>query len=169
MSAKEGAPRDWGLMVGYDELDESYTIRRHGREITTRYDAIGQTKPAEWFSLLIYDQPSSNPVDATRTDVKALQNAVAFANGVGYEPNSGSYKVDARGFAAFKLWRDAVASRTPIPEQRGPKSDGIVSDSRYTSEELKVLRGYTAAYCRELVDTFPDASSDIEKAAAHYD
>lgn len=40
MSALPGAPRDWGLLVGYDVSQETYTIRRHSGEIRVRFDEI---------------------------------------------------------------------------------------------------------------------------------
>ena len=61
-------------------------------------------------------------------------------------------------------------SRASIaPEQRSPKSGGQVEDSLYHTGQLKALRGYAAAYLRELVDLFPVAAYDLEQGAAHYD
>jgi beta-lactamase regulating signal transducer with metallopeptidase domain len=167
MSSKPDAPREWGLVVGYDESDTTCIVRRPDNEFQERFDAIGTNKPSGLFSVLIYDPQKR--VDAKNLHVKALRNAIKFGNGVAYEPYARSYPVDARGFAAFELWRDAITSGAPIPEQHAPKSGGIINDSHYHSGELKILRRYAATYLRELVDIFPVATSELEKAASHYD
>ena len=151
--------RDWGLLVGYDKSDETYTVRHnyvHDGDFTVRYDAIGHTDPIELFCVLVYDHPE--PVSTLSAHVKALQNAVAFGNGTRYDPKEPTYQVDARGFAAYELWREAIESGAAAPKH-----------SHYHSGELRVLRGYAAAYLRELVDIFPVAASELGKAGAHYD
>ena len=164
MSPEEDAARDWGLLVGYDEADESYTIRRHGGEFTARYDAIGHAE----FCVLVYEGPGPDVADSIH--VAALQNAVAFARGRRYDPRGAAFDVDARGFAALELWREAIETGTEAsPEQEHPGSDGIVRDSQYHAGELRALRGYAAAYLRELVELFPVAASELEKGAAQYD
>ena len=167
MSPQENAARDWGLLVGYDEADETYTIRRHGGEFEARFDAIGRAEPRESFCVLVYDRPQRG--DPRNVHVKALQHAVAFANGTGYDPKGAAFHVDARGFAAYELWREAIETGARAPDQRHPKSAGPVGDSDYHAGELKALRGYAAAYLRELVDVFPTAASELGKAAADYD
>jgi RNA polymerase sigma-70 factor (ECF subfamily) len=54
----------WGMLVGYDESDETYTVRhqyhRRGRDAyTVRYDAIGHSDPSEWFCVLVLHHGSS--------------------------------------------------------------------------------------------------------------
>ena len=39
-----------------------------------------------------------------------LRNAVAFAKGTRYDPSEAAYDVDARGFAAYELWSEALES-----------------------------------------------------------
>ena len=158
--------RDWGLIVGYDELGDTYTVRHkyvHSgppdyapKDFTVRYDAIGHTEPSELFCVLVYDGPES--VDEALVHVWALRNAVAFANGTRYDPKESTYHVDARGFAALELWGEALKSGTADPEL-----------ARYQIRELRELRGYAAAYLREIVGIFPAAASELEKAAEQYD
>ncbi|MEO2006569.1 MAG: hypothetical protein ABGY41_21020, partial [Candidatus Poribacteria bacterium] len=153
--------RCWGLLAGYDESEETYTVRHQhgpggGEPFTVRYDAIGHYDG--WFCVLVYGEPA--PVDAINTHIKALRNAVAFADGTRVDPHevhSRDYRVDAHGFAAYKLWRDALQSETALAKW-----------SRSPAYCLGKSREHAAAYLRELVDVFPDAASDLEAAAAHY-
>ena len=55
MYPKEDSARDWGLLVGYDEADESYIVRRRGGEFGVRYDEIGDVGPPEDFCVFVYD------------------------------------------------------------------------------------------------------------------
>jgi hypothetical protein len=150
----------WGLLVGYDESKETYAVRHDyvngGEEsFDVRYDAIGHTDSVEWFCVLVYDEPE--PGDATGAHLTALRNAIAFANGTRF-PGDSNYHVDARGFAAYELWRDAVESGVAAPKH-----------SQYHAFELKVLRSHAAAYLRELVHVFPAVAVKLEEGAAHYD
>jgi RNA polymerase sigma-70 factor (ECF subfamily) len=151
----------WGLLVGYDESDETYTVRHQyvdqGREAhTVRYDGFGHNDTSQWFCVLAYHGPE--PVDAKQMHVKALRNAVAFANGTRYDPKHAPYPVDARGFAAYQLWREAIDSGVAIPEH-----------SQHHARGLGGVRRNAAAYLRELIEVFPAAASDLQQAAGHYD
>ena len=106
--------------------------------------------------MLVYDGPET--VDEALVHVWSLRNAVAFANGTRYDPKESTYHVDARGFAALELWGEALKSGTADPEL-----------ARYQNRELRELRGYAAAYLREIVGIFPAAASELEKAAEQYD
>jgi beta-lactamase regulating signal transducer with metallopeptidase domain len=163
MSPKPGAAHDWGLLVGYDTSDKTYTVRRRHEDFQVKFDAIVYSP----LCVLVYDP--TRKADAARIHTEALHNAVAFARGTRFAPEGYKYPVDARGFAALELWRDDIASATPIPQQGSPKSEGFFADSRYNSNELRFIRGYAAKYCREMIDLFPSAASDLETAASHYD
>ena len=168
MYPKEDSARDWGLLVGYDEADESFIVRRRGGEFGVRYDEIGDVDPPEDFCVFVYD--GSEQGDVPSTHVKALRNAVAFANGTRYDTDKAPIKVDARGLAAFELWRDAIDSgASPDPGQRHPRSHGIVKDTQSHAGVLTSLRRYAAAYLRDLTDVFPVAGSELRSAAGHYD
>ena len=72
--------------------------------------------------------------------------------------------------AALELWWEAIDTGVETaPEQKHPRSDGIVQDSRYHSRELRESRSLAAAYLQELVELFPVAGSELEKGAAQYD
>lgn len=151
----------WGMLVGYDESDETYAVRHQyyglGRETySVRYDALGTAAAANWFCVLVYDGPE--PVDAKSAHFRALQNAVAFANDTRWPPATGHHSADARGLTAYPLWREAIESGDAAPEF-----------SQYHAYDLTVFRGHAAAYLRELLTVFPAAASDLQEAAGYYD
>ena len=151
----------WGLIVGYNEAEETYTVRHPfvADTYTVRYDAIGHTDGVEWFNVTIYDQPSS--ADEKATQLTALRNAVTFANGTRYTDERfmrHNGKGIPYGFAAYELWREAF------------KSEDVSSGhSHHHAETLRARRLSAAAYLRELVTIFPEAAEPLEAAAAHYD
>jgi beta-lactamase regulating signal transducer with metallopeptidase domain len=74
----------WGTIVGYDEADDTYTIR-HPFETdtyTVRYDAIGHADRVEWFYVGVYQGPSYR--EEKNVNLNALKYAVKFANGTRY-------------------------------------------------------------------------------------
>lgn len=151
----------WGLIVGYNEAEETYTVRHPyvTNTYTVRYDAIGHADPIEWFNVKVYVQPvAENDQEMHRT---ALRNAIAFAMGIRYtderfirhnENPSIPY-----GFAAYELWRETFESADISP-----------GHSRHQAETLKGRRLVAAEYMRELVAIFPKAAGPLELAATHY-
>ena len=151
----------WGLIVGYNEAEETYTVRHPfvADTYAVRYDAIGHTDGVEWFNVTIYDEPSS--ADEKATQLTALRNAVAFANGTRYTDERfmrHNGKGIPYGFAAYELWLEAFRSEDISP-----------GHSHHHAEILRGRRLTAAAYLRELVTLFPDAAKPLEAAAAHYD
>ena len=149
----------WALIVGYDDAEETYTVRHKwlSDDFTVRFDAIGHSDPpVERFCVMIYDKPTM--ADEKRTHLTALRNAVAFANGRRYDPASAVYEIDANGFAAYELWREALASEEASPHH-----------SQFHARILRARRLAAAAYLRELVTIFPEAADALETGATHYD
>ena len=142
----------WGLIVGYDEAQETYTIRHPfvSGDYTVRYDAIGHSDGVEWFYVGIFEK--LRDVDQRMLNLPALRNAVAFAEGTRFKSKW------SQGFAAYELWRQAFGS-----EEVSPKH------SHYHAAILRDRRMNAAAYLRELLDLFPEAAGPIGEAAAHYD
>ncbi|MBT3269925.1 hypothetical protein HN371_22450 [Candidatus Poribacteria bacterium] len=152
----------WGLLVGYDESDETYAVRHQyvdrGRETyAVRYDALGTVASANWFCVLVFDPPGES-VEVAETHLRALRNAVAFAKDTRWPTTTGHHRGEARGLAAYPLWRDAFES--------GEAEPGY---SQYHAHDLQVFRGHAAAYMRELVEVFPAAASLLQQAAGQYD
>ncbi|MBT5536555.1 hypothetical protein HOK31_26065, partial [Candidatus Poribacteria bacterium] len=150
----------WGLIVGYDESDETYTVRHQfvgdGAEaFTVRYDALGHSGQS-WFCVLVCD--AVDQVDAASVHANTLRNAVGLANGTRFGPQDIGYRVDATGFAAYELWGEALASGAAPAKKSGRHA-----------WELRIAREHAAAYLRELVDVFADATPELQEAATHYD
>lgn len=148
----------WGMLAGYDNTDETYTVRhkwrtREGSDFSVCYDAIGHPK---MFSVMAYDGPSE--VDERTTHLAALRNALAFAKGTRYDPSEAAYDVDARGFAAYELWHEALESENVSPFH-----------SHFHARILRASRQGAAGYLRELVDVFPEARGELNAAAARYE
>ena len=152
----------WGLIVGYNEAEETYTVRHPyvTDTYTVRYDAIGHADPIEWFNVKVYVQPvAENEQEMHRT---ALRNAIAFAMGIRYTDerfirHNGNPSIPY-GFAAYELWREAFESADISP-----------GHSRHHAETLKGRRLVAAEYMRELIAIFPKAAGPLESAATHYD
>jgi len=143
----------WGLIVGYDEAAETYTIRHPfvSDQYTVRYDAIGHADPVEWFNVRIFAKPGST---AERTlHLAAMQNAIAFAQGTRHGDGGGAY-----GFAAYELWREAFAS-----EEVQTKA------AHHHITVLRNRRRMAAAYLREIRTFFPAAAESLGETAAEYE
>ncbi len=147
----------WGLVVGYNEAEETYTVRHPyvSDTYTIRYDAFGQTGSADWFNVRVFEEQTT--VDEKTTHLTALRNAVAFANGTRYAPEN-RRKDRPIGFSAYELWRAAFESE-----------DISLEPSFHHAETLKGRRLSAATYLRELVTRFPEAAEPLEAAATHYD
>lgn len=151
----------WGLLVGYNEIEGTYTVRhqyhKKGQEsYKVRYDAIGHSDPREWFHVLVFN--GYNPVDPMDTHITALQNAVAFANGTRWDSTKTKHQADALGFAAFELWRMAIVSGEARPKH-----------SLNHARELVNWRKHAALYLREIAKLLPQGQTSLNKAATHYE
>lgn len=145
----------WGLIVGYNERDETYTVRHPNlaEEYTIRYDALGQTDGAGLISVRVFSR--LNDTEPASLHRAALQNAVALANGAKY----GSGGADSRrGFGAYELWREVFDS-DEIP----------VEPSRNHAEVLWARRTAASEYLRELIALYPDTARPLGEGAAHFE
>ena len=99
----------WGLIVGYNEAEETYTIRHPyvSDTYTIKYDDFGGADGAEWFNVKVFEEQTT--VDEKTTHLTALRNAIAFANGTRFAPDK-RQKDRPIGFAAYELWRAAFKS-----------------------------------------------------------
>ena len=151
----------WGLIVGYNVADETYSVRHPlvADTYSVRYDAIGHTDPAEWFNITVFDQPAS--VHEKKLHLNALRNAVAFAHGTRFaadDEGDAKRRESPHGFSAYELWQEAFESE-----------DVPLEPSRYHTHILRERRISAAAYLRGLAAQFPEAAESLNAAAGQYD
>ncbi|MBT3211404.1 MAG: hypothetical protein HN345_05260 [Planctomycetaceae bacterium] len=158
-------PVCWGLIVGYNEDDETYTVRHPWvkDQYTVRYDLIGHEDGDDWLNVRVLQEP--NDTASAALHIEALQNAVKFARGVQYSnenfrrPNG--KQVTPYGFAAFETWVEAFES--------GVELGSSPNRQEHNANMLKFKRQAAADYLRELVAIFPKAAEPLKAGAAHYD
>lgn len=152
----------WGLIVGYNEADETYTVRHPfvPETFTVRYDVFSQTDPYEWFHIKIWEGDAVADVKAIHE--MALRNAVAFAHGTRFTDEHfvlpDGRQARPYGFAAYDTWLEAFDS-PEIPAQ----------ESAQHAHTLRYRRQAAAEYVRGLTDVFPTAAGALEAAASHYE
>ena len=149
----------WGLLVGYDETEKTYTVRHQNyiTEYTVPYDQFGFADPANWYCVMIL--AGKKPLDRMALEVRSLKHAVAFAYGTRFDLDDAPYPVDALGFAAYELWKQAV--------ETGEMEVGFTEHSAWILWEM---RENAAAYLREIADRFPKVSRRaLFEAAVFYD
>lgn len=167
----------WGLIVGYDDRDETYAIRhpfQHtGKQVNRptsepyaldtypiRYDAMGYTDGAQWLNIRVFDGLSDR--DERAIHVRALRNAVRYAKGIRYSDENfvreNGKATDPYGLRAYDVWQRAFASED-IP----------IEPSRYHAEVLRMRRSFAASYARSLAERLPETGTELAAAADHYD
>lgn len=153
-------PVCWGLIVGYNEDNETYTARHPWVDstYTVPYDALGTTDDA-WFNVKVFDQ--AKEIDSTTMHHLALQHAVELATETRYEESdqaNANRRAIPHGFSAYEVWHKAFESE-----------DVPLGVSKHHAYILSARRSAASEYMRELVDTFPEAKVQLETAAAAYD
>ncbi|RKU15300.1 hypothetical protein C6501_07030 [Candidatus Poribacteria bacterium] len=149
----------WASLVGYDETEKTYTVRHqhHKTEYTVPYDQFGYTDSVGWYCVMVLGK--KKPYDRMALEVKSLEYAVAFANGTRFDLENAPYKVDAVGFAAYQLWKQALES-----------GDVDIGFTEHSAWILWEMRENAAAYLREIAGHFPKVSSQaLSDAAEFYD
>ena len=149
----------WASLVGYNEAKKTYTVRHqhYTTEYTVPYNQFGSTDPVGWYCVMILTE--NKPFDRMALAVKSLEHAVAFAHGTRFDLEDAPYAVDAIGFAAYQLWKQAL--------ENGDVDIGFTEHSAWILWEM---RENAAAYLREIANRFPEASSHVlSDAAAFYD
>ena len=149
----------WASLIGYDETEKTYTVRHqhYKTEYTVPYDQFGYTDSVGWYCVMVLRK--KKPYDRMALEVKSLENAVAFANGTRFDLKEAPYTVDAIGFAAYQLWKQALES--------GDVDIGFIEHSAWILWEM---RENAAAYLREIAGHFPKVSSQaLSDAAEFYD
>ena len=150
----------WASLVGYDEIEKTYTVRHqhYTTEYSVPYDQFGSTDPARWYCVMVLVS-EKKPFDRMALEVKSLEHAVAFAHGTRFDLDDAPYAVDAVGFAAYELWRQALEN-----------GDVDIGFTEHAAWILWEMRENAAAYLREIADHFPETSSRaLSDAATFYD
>ena len=149
----------WASLVGYDETEKTYTVRHqhYTTEYAVPYDQFGATDPVGWYCVMILTE--KKPFDRMALEIKSLEHAVAFAHGTRFDLKDAPYAVDALGFVAYQLWKQALEN-----------ADVDIRFTEHSAWILWEMRENTAVYLREIADHFPEASSHaLSDAAAFYD
>ncbi|HJS73866.1 MAG TPA: hypothetical protein VJ921_06225 [Vicinamibacteria bacterium] len=98
---------EWCLLVGYDARRRTYTVRHlpHERSWEVPFDGFGYCDPVNWYHVMspAEKQSVNRPEAATR----ALDQALEYAQGKRFDPSAGCNPVDAIGFEAYGLWKEA--------------------------------------------------------------
>ena len=153
-SGQRPIPFLWGLIVGYDEDVETYTVHHSGTGgFTIRWDAFGHADNANWFFVMIL-RPLVEPFDAYAANRRAIERAIESSQGMRPGVNA-----PAHGLAAWEMWLEAF--------QGGTVS---VHDATHHSDFLIDARRAAAAYLREIDSLFPEnARAPLGEAATLYD
>ena len=149
----------WGSLVGYDETEKTCIVRHqhYTTEYSVPYDQFGSADPAGWYCVMILAK--KKPFDRMALEVKSLKHAVAFAHGTRFDLEDAPYPVDAVGFAAYELWKQALES-----------GDADVGFTEHTAWILWEMRENATAYLREIANRFPKRSNRaLSDAAVFYD
>jgi beta-lactamase regulating signal transducer with metallopeptidase domain len=144
----------WGIIVGYDEAQETYSIRHPfvwQGDYSVRYDEIAEVDPAMfWFNVMVFDGAKS--ADNKALHRMALMNAISFADGT----RLGEHKW-TQGFAAYEQWLEAF------------ESPDLPSITHHHANMLTYKREFAAEYLRDLSGIFADAVVPLAAAADHYE
>ena len=68
----------WGLLVGYDEAEKTYTVRHqhYTTEYSVPYDQFGSADPTGWYCVMVLAE--KKPFDRMRLEVKSLKTRCRF-------------------------------------------------------------------------------------------
>ena len=102
----------WGLIVGYTESEETYTIRHPFVEGTysVRYDEVGQSEAIESMYMHVYVRPSTADERTTHRR-RALRTAVAIAHSTRYaadDARNANRRAMPHGFARLRSLAQSV-------------------------------------------------------------
>ena len=151
---------EWGLLVGYDEEQQTYTVHhrwRSNKAFTVPYDGFGYIDGAGWYYAIVFGDHTAP--DEIAVAVAALADAVSYAEDIHYDKDRCCYPVAAVGFAAYELWREALIKG--LPDTRSVRNN---------ASELKFNRQQAAEFLRESTGLFnAPVAQALSDAAACYD
>jgi hypothetical protein len=140
---------EWSLVVGYDARNRTYRARHlpHEPSWDVPFDGFGYCDPVQWYHVMTPAEETA--VNAAEVKRRALSQAVEYAEGKRFDPSSGCNPVDAIGFSAYELWKEALL-----------RGDGQPGHSLAHASFLGWARKQAASFLREL---------SLDEAAEHYD
>lgn len=147
-------PYGWGLIIGYDEAAETYTVHHSGvGTLDIRWDAFGHSDPVNWFSVLIFEPP---PRDFNIQEIEDVSLRRAVASSKGEYPG---VNADAHGLAAYQLWQEILE-----------RDSTCAHDATHHADFLIGARGNAAAFLQEVARGRPDpVRSHLLRAAQSYE
>lgn len=143
----------WGLIVGYDETQETYTIRHPfvwEGDYTVRYDADWENQGGDWFNIMVFDDVKN--ADDVTLHRMALTNALSFADGT----RLGEHRW-TQGLHAYETWLAAF------------ESPDLPDITHHHANMLTYRRELAVEYLRDLSAIFEGAAEPLAAAASHYE
>ena len=151
--------QDWGLLVGYDEAERTYTVRhpyRDNVDYDVPFDGFGYTEPVHWYSVIVPREPA--PADPVAVARESLRDGVAFARGTRFSQEECCYPTAAEGLCAYELWRREI-ERGQASWRHAPGHASLLANLRtYAADFAEELAAEMGSPCREPLTT----------AAEHY-
>jgi hypothetical protein len=148
---------EWGLLVGYDREQRSYTVHhrwRTNKAFAAPYDGFGHVDDAGWYYVITFDEHT--PPDEKAVTRTTIEEAVTYANGTRYDKDVCCYPVAGVGFAAYEVWRDALLAG--LPDAKAVRNN---------ANELKLNRQNAAEFLRESAHALDgDIAQSLSDAAA---
>ena len=146
---------EWQLLVGCDPRERTYTVRL-GRDVEHQvgYDRFGYTDPVQWFCVLLIGD--ERPTDRRAVEIESIRQAVDMARARDAASESLPYPLDARGLAAYDLWRTILER----------EADTTAAD-RARAEFLSRSRDLAAWYLADLAERHAEVPA-LKRAAEAY-
>ena len=140
---------EWNLLVGYDARNRTYAVRHlpHEPSWEVPFDGFGYCDPVQWYHVMTPGEGQA--VDSAGVRTRALSQAVEYAEGKRFDPQSGCNPVDAIGFSAYELWKEVLI-----------RGDADPRNALGHASYLGWARKQAASFLREL---------SLDEAAEHYD
>lgn len=149
-------PSWWSLIVGYDELSETYIVDspQSGGRFTIRWDAFGDNERSRRFWIMII-KPAVDSFDAVKTHNIAIKRAIDAANGM--RPGNHT-EATTHGLAAWEMWLEGF--------RKGNLSTQHIN---HHASFIKLTRGWAQSYLKKISSHFPeDTRKPLLTAIEHY-
>lgn len=130
---------EWCLLVGYDARNRTYRVRHlpHESSWDVPFDGFGYCDRVQWYHVITPGE--AKPVDQAAVRRRSLTQAVDYAEGTRFDPASGSYPVDAIGFAAYEMWKEAILRGEADPQHASGHASYLSWARRQAAEFVREL------------------------------